>query len=55
MSHNRLFLISFGCLLIVCSYLMKQPIFLIVTGIVLIAAAFWKPKKSAAPVIRKKG
>lgn len=46
MNRNRFFLISVGCLFIICSYLMEQPVYLIVTGLAFVAAAFWKPEKS---------
>ena len=36
MNKNALFLISFGCLFILLSYMMAQPLYLMLSGLVLI-------------------
>ena len=49
MTKNGLFALSVGCLFILLSYMMEKPIYLILSGIVLIIGALVygrKPKKS---------
>lgn len=47
MSRNGLFLISIGSLFVLLSYMMPTPIFLIVTGLVLIAAGIRLVRKES--------
>lgn len=42
MSKNRAFLLSIGCLFIMLSYMMPNPVYLIVTGIAIAAFALMK-------------